>query len=135
MFANCSLGGMDMGMPDVCLTPAPPIPSPVPVPYPNMAQLLMAIPPTACLNVLIDFMPAHNLATTIPVSNGDEAGVNGGVASGTIMGPARNLMGSTKVIYGGLPATRMLDPAMQNLTNVPAGRTMVPSQFKVIIMS
>ncbi|MFA5904560.1 MAG: DUF4150 domain-containing protein [Desulfobacula sp.] len=135
MFANCSLAGQDMGMPDVCKTPAPPSPSPIPVPYPNIAQLLMALPPTTCFKVLISFMPTHNLMTTIPMSNGDEPGVLGGIVSNTIMGPARNIMGSTKVLYGGLPATRMLDPAMQNLINVPSGRTLVPSQFKVMIMS
>jgi hypothetical protein len=133
MFANCSLGGMDMGMPDVCKTPA--APSPLPIPYPNIAQLPAALPPTTCLKVLISFMPAHHLGTSIPMSNGDEAGVLGGVVSNIFMGPARNLMGSVKVLNDGLPATRMLDPAMQNLTNVPSGRTLVPSQFKVMIMS
>jgi len=135
MFANCSLSGQDMGMPDVCKTPAPPPVGMVPIPYPNIAQLLMALPPTTCLKVFISFMPAHHLGTTIPMSNGDEAGVMGGIVSGIIMGPARNLMGSTKVFHGGMPATRMLDPAMQNLTNVPTGRTLVPSQFKVMILS
>lgn len=135
MFANCSLGGQDFGMPDVCLTPAPPSPSPIPVPYPNMAQLPMAIPPTACLKCLIMMMPAHNLGTMVPMSNGDEAGVMGGVMCGMIMGPARNLKGSVKVFHGGLPATRMLDNAMQNLTNVPGGMTLVPSQTKVMIMT
>lgn len=133
MFANCSLAGMDMGAPDVCLTPAPPSPSPIPIPYPNMAQLTMAIP--NCLKVLITMMPAHNLGTTIPLSSGDEAGVSLGVTSGTIIGPARNLKGSTKVFHGGMPATRMLDTAMQNSTNVPGGMTLVPSQTKVMIMT
>jgi len=133
MFANCSLGGQNFGMPDVCLTPAPPSPSPVPIPYPNMAQLPMAIPNQ--LKVLISFMPAHNLGTTIPLSNGDEAGVSGGIMSGTIIGPSRHLKGSIKVFYGGMPATRLLDTAMQNSTNVPAGMTIVPSQTKVLIMS
>jgi hypothetical protein len=34
-----------------------------------------------------------------------------------------------------MPVTRMLDTAMQNLTNVPGGMTIVPSQTKVIISS
>ncbi len=135
MFANCSLAGQDLGTPDVCLTPAPPSPSPVPVPYVNIAQLMMALPPTTCLKYLISMMPAHNLGTTIPLSNGDEPGVAGGVMSGTIIGPARNLKGSTKVFHGGMPATRMLDTAMQNSTNVPGGSTLVPSQTKLLIMS
>lgn len=140
MFANCSLAGMNMAMPDVCLTPTPsPVgPVPTPIPYPNMAQLMMAIPPTACMKVLIQFMPAHNLMTNIPLSNGDEAGcMPGGVMSGIIIGPSRHMMGSTKVLYGGMPATRfMMDSTMQNLTNCAGtGRTIVPSQTKVMIMS
>ncbi len=134
MFANCSMGGMDFGMPDVCLTPAPPAP-PIPVPYPNTAQLPMAVPPTANMKHLISMMPAHNLGTTIPMSMGDNAGVNMGVASGTVMGPARNTMGSTKVFTGGMPSTKMLSTAMQNSTNVPGGMTLAPSQTKVMIMT
>ncbi|MFQ5674370.1 MAG: DUF4150 domain-containing protein [bacterium] len=137
MFANCSLSGMDFAMPDVCLTPipSPAGPIPTPIPYPNTAQLPMALPPTCSLKHLISMMPAHNMGTTIPLSMGDNAGVNMGVASGTVMGPARNIMGSVKVFTGGMPATKALSPAMQNSTNCPAGMTMVPSQFKVIIMS
>ena len=80
MFANCQMMGMDMGFPDVCLTPAPPSPVPVPIPYPNIAMGPTAVPnvPT----VLINFMPAHNMGTVIPMTNGDNAGVNMGVASG-----------------------------------------------------
>ncbi len=134
MFANCSLSGMDFAMPDVCLTPAPPAP-PIPIPYPNTAQLPMAVPPTASLKHLISMMPAHNMGTTIPMSMGDNAGVAGGVMSGMMMGPARNTLGSTKVFSGGMPQTKWLSTAMQNSTNCPGGMTLVPSQFKVLIMS
>ncbi len=133
MFANCSMPGMDFGMPDVCLTPAGP--AVVPVPYPNFSQRPMAIPPTASMKHLLMCMPSHNLATTIPTSMGDNAGVMLGVASGMVMGPVRNTKGSMKVITGGTPATRMLDTTMQNLTNVPAGMTLVPGQFKVLYLS
>ena len=133
MFASCSLSGMDFGMPDVCLTPTPA--GPIPIPYPNFAQLPMALPPSTSLKHLISMMPSHNMGTTIPLSMGDNAGVNGGVASGLMMGPARNIRGSTKVFTGGLPATRFLDSALQNQTNCPSGMTLVPSQFKVLILS
>ncbi len=133
MFANCSLGGMDMGIPDVCLTPSPV--GPVPVPYPNTAQLPMALPSTTNMKHLISMMPAHNIGTVIPMSMGDNAGVGGGVASGMMMGPARNTMGSVKVFTGGMPSTKSFSPALQNSTNCPAGMTMVPSQFKVMILS
>ncbi|MFP4572352.1 MAG: DUF4150 domain-containing protein [Desulfobacterales bacterium] len=133
MFANCSMGGMHFGFPDVCLTPTPA--GPVPIPYPNMAMHAMALPPTTCVKHLISFMPSHNLATTIPTSLGDNSGVAGGVASGLFMGPGRNTKGSMKVIVGGTPATRMLDTALQNSTNVPAGMTLVPDQFKMLYLS
>jgi len=50
-----------------------------------------------------------------------------------MMGPGRNLMGSVKVFTGGTPATTMLKPTLQNLSNAP-GTSLVPSQFKVMIM-
>jgi len=133
MFANCSLSGMQFGFPDVCLTPSPA--GPIPIPYPNMAMLPMALPPTTSLKHLISMLPAHNMGTTVPMSNGDNAGVAGGVASGMMMGPARNTMGSVKVFTGGMPATKWLSPALQNSTNCPAGMTLAPSQCKVMIMS
>ncbi|NRB81339.1 MAG: DUF4150 domain-containing protein [Saccharospirillaceae bacterium] len=136
MFANCQLGGMDIGFPDVCLTPIPTPagPVPTPIPYPNMATRAMALPPTANLRHFISFMPAHNMATTIPMTAGDNAGcMPGGVASGMMMGPGRNLIGSVKVFTGGMPATTMLKPTLQNLTNCP-GVSLVPSQFKVMML-
>lgn len=133
MFQNCSLGGWKFAFPDVCLTPSPA--GPVPIPYPNLAMDTMAVPPTASMKQLIMFMPSHNICTTIPTSIGDNAGVAGGVASGIIMGPARNIMGSKKVITNGTPATRWLDPTLQNSTNAPGGMSMVPNQFKVMVLT
>jgi hypothetical protein len=95
----------------------------------------MALPPTTSMKHLISMMPAHNIGTTIPTSMGDTTGVAGGVASGLIMGPARNTKCSVKVFTGGMPATRWLDNTLQNSTNVPGGMTLVPGQFKVMIMS
>ncbi len=134
MFANCSMPGQDMAMPDVCKTPAPPPVGMVPIPYPNIAMKLLALPPTTSLKHLIMFMPSHHLGTTVPLSNGDNPGVLGGVVSQIFMGPSRNTKGSMKVITGGMPATRMLDTTMQNLTNA-SGMTLVPCQTKVIYLS
>ena len=133
MFANCSMPGQHFGFPDVCLTPTPV--GPVPIPYPNFGMHVTAIPLTASMKHLLMFMPSHNMATTIPTSLGDNVGVAGGVAAGVFMGPARNTKGSMKVIVGGTPATRMLDTTMQNSTNVPVGLTLVPDQFKVLILT
>ena len=110
MFANCQMGGQDSGFPDVCLTPAPPAPAPVPIPYPNIAIGPMAV--GFVPNILISAMPAHNMSTSIPMTNGDNVGVSTGVASGTVMGPSRHLTGSFNLIGlerdgadHGMPAT------------------------------
>lgn len=132
MFANCQLGGEDAGLPDVCLTPAPPAPAPVPVPYPNIALGPTAVP--AVYNVLFMFGPAHNVATTIPLTNGDNAGVATGVVSATVMGPARHVTPAVTVLVGGLPVTRLTSVAIQNSTNCPGVRV-APSQVKVLVLA
>ena len=129
MFANAQMMGLDLGFPDVCNTPTPA--GPVPIPYPNLALGPMAV--KAVYNVLFMCTPAHNMTTVIPMTNGDNAGVAMGVASGTVMGPARHLLGSFTVIVGGAPATRLGSVALQNSTNCPGVRV-VPSQFKVLLL-
>jgi hypothetical protein len=61
--------------------------------------------------------------------------VAGGVASQMVMGPDRHLMGSFSVLLQGMPATKMTSMTGQNgmSLNVP-GATLVPSQFKVLIL-
>ena len=130
MFANSQMMGTDMGFPDVCLTPTPA--GPVPIPYPNIAMGPMAVPNVP--NILILGMPVHNLATTIPMTNGDNAGVNMGVASGTVMGPSRHLTGAFTVLYLGMPATRLTSMSLQNSTNCPGVR-IVPSQTMVLMLA
>jgi len=80
-------------------------------------------------------MPSHHIGTTIPMTMGDNAGVVGGVASGMMMGTSRHTRCSTKILINAMPATRWLDNTMQNMTNCPAGMSLVPSQFKVLYMS
>lgn len=130
MFANTQMMGMDMGFPDVCLTPAGPVV--VPIPYPNIAMGEMAIPNQTI--VFIMAMPAHNLGTTIPMTNGDNAGLSLGVASGTVMGPSRHLLGAETVLFGGMPATRLTSMSLQNSTNAPGVR-LVPSQTTVLLLA
>ncbi|WP_338802962.1 DUF4150 domain-containing protein [Xenorhabdus griffiniae] len=129
MFANTQSGGMDMAVPDVCLTP---IVTPVPVPYPNMAQGSTGM--SNASNILFMGCPAHNLATTIPLTTGDNPGVNGGVASGTMMGSSRHVMGANSVLIKGSGATRLSSSTVQNSTNAMGSR-LVPSQTKVLIMA
>ena len=130
MFANTQMMGMDMGFPDVCLTPTPA--GPVPIPYPNISAAPMGVP--AVYKVLFMCAPAHNMSTTIPLTNGDNAGVATGVASGIVMGPSRHTTGAFTVLVGGMPATRLTSTSLQNSTNCPGVRT-VPSQTKVLLLA
>jgi len=52
-----------------------------------------------------------------------------------VMGPCKHLMGCVGVIYEGAPATKMTSLTGQNgmSMNTP-GMTLVPAQFKVMIM-
>ncbi len=132
MFANTQLSAMSLGFPDACKTPTPA--GPIPIPYPNIATSIMAIP--NIFNQFITAMPIHNLLTTVPITNGDEAGVAGGVVSQVFINPARHLLGSFKVFNSCAPATKMLSPTGQNGTanNVP-GVTLSPSQVKVMVLT
>ena len=125
---TCTFGpGMANAIPDVCMTP----PLAIPAPFPNIAMNAMAIP--AYFTIMISGMPELNLGSQYAITNGDQAGAMGGVASGTIMGPGRPLKGSMVVFVGGMPSWRLTDPTMQNLTNAP-GVTMVPSQTVKIVL-
>jgi hypothetical protein len=121
--------GMNFAMPDVCLTP---MPAPTPIPYPNFSMQVMGVP--AVYNILFGGTPAHNMSTIIPLSNGDNTGVNLGVASGTVMGPTRFLTGAFTVLLRAMPATRLTSMTLQNSTNCP-GLTIVPSQVRVMLLA
>lgn len=130
MFGNSQMMGLDTGFPDVCLTPSPA--GPVPIPYPNMATGPMGVP--AAYTVMFMCTPAHNMGTVIPMTNGDNAGVATGVASGMVMGPSRHLTASFTTLVGCMPATRLTSMSLQNSTNCPGARV-VPSQVKVTILA
>ena len=132
MFANTQGAGMNMGMPDVCKTPIGPVITPIP--YPNIAETSTAIPNVE--NQFIMAMPAHNLMTEIPLSNGDQAGAVGGAVSSMIMGLVKHDMGSVTVFIAGAPATMMLSPTGHNGSPPNAvGMTTLPCQAKVMYMS
>src|SRR5436853_7037595 len=126
-------GGQCMGMPDVCLTPAPPAP-PVPVPYPNIAMLTQTNPGTASTKVLINNSPAFHKGSVILMTSGDEAGVAGGVMSGMIKGQAAPKLASNKVKAEGQGVVYVTCMYGQNgaSANVPAGVQVAPSQTKVL---
>ena len=130
MFANCQMGGMALGFPDVCKTPVGPVP--VPIPYPNIGMGPMGVPPVP--NVLFGGAPAHNMMAEIPLTQGDDAGVEGGLISSMIMGPSRCLDGANTVLVGGAPATRLTSPTLQNGINAP-GVCLVPAQVSVLLLA
>lgn len=130
MLAKTTAGGMCLAFPDVCLTPTPA--GPVPIPYPNIS-----LHPTSVAfvpNVLVTCAPAHNMLTTAPLTNGDNAGVAMGVASGLVMGPQRNVTAAFTVIVGCAPMTRLTSVSIQNSTNAP-GAAIVPSVTNVLVLS
>jgi len=132
MLAKTSAGGLCIAFPDVCLTPAPPSPSPIPVPYPNVG----ADPTNTGFvpNVLMTCAPAHNLGTAPPMTNGDNAGLATGIASGTVMAPARTMTGAFTVLVGGMPLARLTSVTVQNSTNAP-GAKVVPSVTNVLVLA
>jgi hypothetical protein len=132
MFANTQMMGIDIGFPDVCLTPAPPAPAPVPIPYPNIG-----LGPTATgmvPRVLFMYAPAHNTKSGPAFSAGDNPGVSNGVASGTVMKKVKHLTGAFTVLVGGKPCTRLTSVTLQNNTNCPGIRA-VPSQVTVLVLA
>lgn len=128
MFANTQMMGVDLGFPDVCLTP----PAAVPIPYPNIGLGPMTVP--AVYNVLMFCAPAHNMFSTVVMTNGDNAGLMLGVASGMVMGPSRRLTAAFTCIVGGAPLTRLTSMGIQNSTNCP-GIRLVPSQPTVLVLA
>jgi hypothetical protein len=128
MFASCQIMGMNLGFPDVCLTP----PAEAPVPYPNISMSELTAP--FCANILIAGGPAHNLIDPVDLSLGDCPGIETGVASGTVMAPTRPLTGAFTILMDGAPATRMTTINIQNSTNCP-GMRIVPSQPVVVLLA
>jgi carboxyl-terminal processing protease len=111
--------GMNMGFPDVCLTPAGPVP--VPIPYPNIAMNAMAAP--FCPTILLTCMPALNMASMIPMTLGDQPGV----ANPLFMQMGRYTMGNPKILLEALPAINLTCPTTGNMMNNPVGAVLVPS--------
>lgn len=126
-------GGMAVGAPDACKTPTPA--GPVPIPYPNIAQFTMVNPGTCSTKIMVSNMPACVMNSEIPLSNGDNAGVAGGVVSGVFMGPCKVMMGSTKVsaqnkgvaVVGGMTGHNGSSPNI-------VGAIVLPSVFNISAM-
>jgi len=124
----CSIAkGKTLASPDVCKTPAPPGP-PVPMPYVNTATPAMANP--VVTTVLVSGSPVLSKNSKIAMSNGDNAGVAGGVVSNAVMQEVCFTSASNKVTLKGKPAVRHLDQIKANKGNA-MGSFIEPSQTKV----
>lgn len=119
-------GGMASSQPpDVCLTPSPSGP-PTPVPYPNLAMSSDLVGGTTTISV--DGMPVAIQGSMFVKSSGDEAGVGGGVVSGTFMMEAKFISYSPTVTMDGMPVCRLTDKMLMNKANTAclAGEVQAP---------
>ena len=130
MYGNSSQGGTNQATVDVCNTPS--ASGVTPITYTNTSQ--GASGTGFATSVFYCGMPAHNMATSVPTSNGDEAGVSGGVASGTFINSTRFTSGSYKILVSGKPGTKLTSVTIQNSTN-SVGATISPAQTKVMLLS
>ena len=130
--ASTKGGGQCMGMPDVCLTPAPPAP-PIPIPYPNIGMVNQA--QKTSTKVKFSGKEVVTVKSEISRSSGDEAGTNKGVMSGTNMDKVTFKKGSEKVKIEGQKCVHLTSITGHNGSNanMPAGAQIAPSQTKVII--
>jgi hypothetical protein len=96
-----------------------------------MSMPMMGMP--CALKVMVCGMPALTKASKIPLSNGDQPGVIGGVISSKVMGATEFLLGSLKVKIEGNPGVKLGDATKQNDGNI-VGAVLVPSQAVVMIM-
>lgn len=108
-----SSGGMSIVFPDICKTPTPG--GPVPIPYPNIAMSSDTI--NGAMTVKCDGSMPMVQGAQYAMSTGDEAGVAGGIISGTIKGPAEFMMYSFNVKFEGKNVCRLGDPLYHNNKN------------------
>lgn len=135
MFAVTKQAGQCVAsVPDMCIVPVPSPggPIPTPTPFPNLAMPMMGNPAT--MKVLIAGSPALTKSSKLSISSGDEAGVLGGVVSGSIDGQAEFITASMTVKLEGNPAVKLSDMTKMNSGNT-IGAVVAPSQTIVMIMS
>lgn len=114
--------GMNLGFPDVCVTPVGPVPTPIP--YPNMAMNAAAVP--FAMTLYLSFVNALNMGSVIPMTLGDQPGT-----LSPFMGPGRYTMGNPVVNVEGLPAINLLCPTTGNNMINGLGAVVVPSVTNV----
>ncbi|MCF6765815.1 DUF4150 domain-containing protein [Thiotrichales bacterium 19S3-7] len=121
------IDGEGLAPADVCKTQVGP--AVVPIPYPNIWALMMS---AFLATVIIDAIPAMNLECMGEMTQGDEAGIEGGLISQEIMGEAEAITGAETVLLEGAPAIIMGGSStMQNTENAP-GDIMLVSQLVAV---
>jgi Domain of unknown function (DUF4150) len=101
-------------IPDVCKTPSPG--GPVPIPYPNISQSATLDKGTTTVKADGGMMIAIK-GSEFSLSNGDNAGVAGGVKSSTFMKESTWILYSFDVKMDGQNACRLSDKKFQNHEN------------------
>jgi hypothetical protein len=101
-------------MPDVCKTPSPG--GPVPIPYPNISQSATLAKGSTTVKGDGGMMIAIK-GSEFSLSNGDNAGVAGGVKSSTFMKESTWILYSFDVKIDGKNACRLTDKKFQNHEN------------------
>lgn len=101
-------------IPDVCKTPSPG--GPVPIPYPNISQAVTLDKGTTTVKADGGMMIAIK-GSEFSLSNGDNAGVAGGVKSSTFMKESTWILYSFDVKIEGNNACRLTDKKFQNHEN------------------
>ena len=112
-------------IPDVCKTPSPA--GPVPIPYPNISQSATLDKGTTTVKADGGMMIATK-GSEFSLSNGDNAGVAGGVKSSTFMKESTWILYSFDVKMDGSNACRLTDKKFQNHENTAdmGGCTQLP---------
>ena len=130
--AGSKASGTAMGVPDVCLVPAPPGP-PVPTPFPTQAMVANATKTSS--KVQFENKDAVVETSEIPSSTGDEPGVGGGVVSGTFASKVVFKLGSSVVKAEGKGVVFLTAMTAHNgaSANMPAGLVVAPSQAKILV--
>jgi hypothetical protein len=130
MMVSTKGGGnyMTTGPTDVCKTPSPA--GPVPIPYPNSAMLTSSTGTVSKVKIVKKETVAKG--AKVPMSNGDNAGVAGGVKSNVFMQQVEHKMHSGKVYAKGKKVAFAFAMSAHNGSNanIP-GMQVSPSQTKV----
>lgn len=118
-------------IPDVCKTPSPA--GPVPIPYPNISQSVSLAKGTS--TVKSDGMMIAIHGSEFSLSNGDNAGVAGGVKSSMFMKESTWILYSFDVKMDGKGTCRLSDKKFQNHENtVNLGGAVGPPVAPAVVM-